>query len=815
MPVTSVVASDEVDKRSEPGFTLSFLARQPLLRNILALCLFEAAFYVAYRYAMAFSHTTPSPFWFPDSILLCALLLVRPRWWWLVLLAPLPIRLFVAVPADTPLWFLWATFAIDSGKALFTATALKHFIRNPMRFETVRDFGVYCLFAVLLAPALSAFAGAAARLPLGQELYWSGWEQWLLGDALANLIITPAIFYWVVGARENTSIGPETRWLEGALLIAGLILTSYIAFQSEGGGTAFAGSRLYAPVPFLFWAAIRFGVRGASAAILLLSCFAVAAALQGLGIFSGLSPGENGAVLQHFLVVRAAPLYLAAVLIDQKQGVERSLRESERRFRTMADSAPVLIWMSGTDRVREFFNRGWLEFTGHTLEHECQNGWEHGVHPEDLPHCVAAHDSSLQARVPYEAEYRLRHHDGDYRWILDKGVPRYAPNGAFLGYIGTALDITDRRRNEAALRASETRYREVVESQTGYVCRFLPDTTLTFVNEAYCRSCGREREQLIGTKLLDLMPERVRTLVRIQVESAALLRGPCDWEQEATLPDGSICWQHWAFHAIFNADGQVDEFQAIGHDITDRKRAEEATRNLAHATRLAVVGELTAMIAHEVNQPLCAILSNAEAAETLLTLKEPPLPEVGRILAEICKEDLRASEVIRRIRGLVRNRDIQMQPLDLNEVASGVLQLVASDAKRRRVHLRSELTSGLPLVSADRTHIEQVLLNLIVNGMDAMQNTRESARELTVATRRNGDDTVEVGVSDRGSGIPTDKMSRIFESFFTTKPDGMGLGLPIARSIIEAHRGRIWAESSPGGGATFRFTVRTVEARNS
>jgi integral membrane sensor domain MASE1 len=141
MPVTSVVVSDAVDKKSEPGLILSFLARQPLLRNTLAFCLFEAAFYVAYRYAMAFSHATPSPFWFPDSILLCALLLVRPRWWWLVLLAPLPIRLLVAVPADIPTWFLWAMFAIDSGKALFTATALKHFIRNPMRFETVRDFG--------------------------------------------------------------------------------------------------------------------------------------------------------------------------------------------------------------------------------------------------------------------------------------------------------------------------------------------------------------------------------------------------------------------------------------------------------------------------------------------------------------------------------------------------------------------------------------------------------------------------------------------------------------------------------------------------
>ncbi len=813
MPVTSVIASDAVDKKSELEYGLSFLARQPLLRNVLAFCLFEAAFYVAYRYAMAFSHATPSPFWFPDSVLLCALLLVRPRWWAPLLLATLPIRLTVAVPGDTPAWFLLATFAIDCAKAVFTAAALKHFMRNPTRFETVRDFGVYCLFAVLLAPALSAFAGAAARQALGQD-YWVAWEQWLLGDALANLIITPAFFYWIVGARREVRILLGNRWIEGALLTAGLILTSYIAFEYQGGGTGLAESRFYAPVPFLFWAAIRFGMRGASAAIVLLTCFAVAAVLHGFGIFSGLSPSEKGAALQHFLLLRAAPLYLAAVLIEQKQGVERSLRESERRFRTMADSAPVLIWMSGTDKVREFFNRGWLEFTGRTLEQERGNSWEQSVHPEDLPHCLAAHDTSLDARVSYEAEYRLRRQDGTYRWILDRGVPRYAPNGVLLGYIGTATDITDRRLNEAALRASEARYREVVESQTAFVCHFLPDSTLTFVNEAYCRSMGRQREQLIGARFLDLLPEQVRALARNQVESAASVHKPCDWEQEMTLPDGTSCWQHWVVHAIFDPNGQLDEFQAVAHDITDRKRAEEAKRNLAHATRLAVVGELTAMIAHEVNQPLCAILSNAEAAETLLSMKEPPLPEIGRILAEICKEDLRASEVIRRIRALLRKRDIQMQPLDLNDAASGVLQLVASDAKQRRIRLHGDLATGLPLVFADRTYIEQVLLNLIVNGMDAMQNSQESARELTLVTKGNGNDTVEVSVSDRGDGIPADKMSRIFESFFTTKPDGMGLGLSMARSIIEAHRGRIWAENNPGGGATIRFTVRTLNAGN-
>ena len=205
------------------------------------------------------------------------------------MLLPLPIRLFVAVPADTPPWFLWATFAIDSGKALFTATALKHFIRNPMRFETVRDFGVYCLFRSAARPALSAFAGAAARIPLGQEQYWSGWEQWLLGDALANLIITPAIFYWLWVLEENhASVGPGTRWLEGALLTAGLILTSYIAFQSEGGEDCSSPGRAMRRCRFCSGQRFSFGARGASGGHFA-PCPAsrVVAALQGVGLFPG------------------------------------------------------------------------------------------------------------------------------------------------------------------------------------------------------------------------------------------------------------------------------------------------------------------------------------------------------------------------------------------------------------------------------------------------------------------------------------------------------------------------------------------------
>ena len=254
------------------------------------------------------------------------------------------------------------------------------------------------------------------------------------------------------------------------------------------------------------------------------------------------------------------------------------------------------------------------------------------------------------------------------------------------------------------------------------------------------------------------------------------------------------------------------ELQAIGHDITDRKSAEHAHRQLAHTARLAAVGELTAMVAHEVNQPLCAILSNAEAAETLLSRENPPLDQIREIIIDIRNDDLRADEVIRGIRSLVGRREIKILPMDLNKhdrarAAAGVRRCDV-----RRVRIMRSLDETLPLVAADQAQIEQVLLNLIVNGMDAMQETAEAARELTVETRLSGADFVEVAVIDRGCGIPPERLAELFDSFFTTKADGMGVGLSIARWIVLAHGGRIWAANGAAGGAEFRFTLRTAAA---
>ena len=247
-----------------------------------------------------------------------------------------------------------------------------------------------------------------------------------------------------------------------------------------------------------------------------------------------------------------------------------------------------------------------------------------------------------------------------------------------------------------------------------------------------------------------------------------------------------------------------------------RRRAELAVERhrveLAHAGRLATMGELTASIAHEVNQPLGAILANVDAAEMLLESDNVRLEDVRQILADVRKDDLRANEVIRRLRALLGKQEMVREPVDLNDAVAEVLRLLDAEARRRQVELVTELDPARPKVLGDRVHLQQVLLNLVVNAMDAMADTHISQRRVTVRTALGPGGNVEVAVSDRGHGIAPERLPKLFDSFFTTKDRGMGLGLSIVRSIVEAHGGRIWAEANEAGGATFRFTVPAAEA---
>ena len=366
-----------------------------------------------------------------------------------------------------------------------------------------------------------------------------------------------------------------------------------------------------------------------------------------------------------------------------------------------------------------------------------------------------------------------------------------------------------RRRAEEAAIASEKRYRNVVETQTELICRYLPDSTLTFVNDAYCRYFSLTREQLIGTKFIQLIPEPARAAALNHV--ASLIENPRieTYEQEVLVPNGDTGWHQWTDHVV-QTNGHGVELQGIGRDITERKRAEQEMlqqrTELAHLSRVTMLGELSGSLAHELNQPLGAILRNTEAAELFLQESSPDLEELRAIVADIRKDDERAGAVIERIHSLVKRREIELSLIDLNVLASEVISLVRPDADSHKVRLALEPASSLPPVRGDRVQLQQVLLNLLLNAIQAVNGSATDRRQVTVCVKPAGTQ-VEVAVSDTGHGIPTDKLPHVFDPFFTTKPNGMGMGLPISRTIMQAHHGNIRAENDPVGGATFRFTL--------
>jgi PAS domain S-box-containing protein len=689
----------------------------------------------------------------------------------------------------------------NSCEALIGASLIRFLIAGRFQLLSIRHVWTFLLCGVFLGPFLSSFLDAAfVRLNRwGPGSYWEIWRIRLFSNMLTALALVPAILMLFTNdykARARVRFG---RCLEAAILALGLIVVSYEVFVRYGTGAESIPGLLYAPLPFLLWAAVRFGPGGASMAVLSTALLAIWGGAQGHGPFSGRFAEAHVISLQLFLIGTSTLLLLLGAGISDRE-------KAEERFVKAFHSNPVAMIISRLKDGQVIdANERWQELSGYTRDEII------GQRVFDLNIYTSERDRKRLAERPgfgnslSDWELKLRTKSGGVlQTILSAEVEEIGGDPCFILNI---RDITGWKRAEEALRKSEERYREVVESQTDLVCRYLPDTTLTFVNEAYCRFFGRDRDDLIGCKFIELIPREAHGLVLENIRSLSKEQSAGTIEHEVVLGNGGKRWQQWMNYAILDEEGNIGELQAIGRDITDRKLAEEARQSLAHSSRLAVVGELTAMIAHEVNQPLGAILSNADAAEMLLNSKEVPLEEIQRILVAIKQNDLRASEAVRRIRTLVRKREVENQRLDLNEVIVDVVELVAGDALKRRVRFKKDLAADLPGVRGDRVHLEQVLLNLTLNAMDAMVEVPESERRITIQTSRNGGDTIQIAIIDTGPGIGADKLPHIFESFFTTKKEGMGLGLSIARSIIEAHQGRIWAENNPGGGAAFRFEL--------
>ncbi len=428
------------------------------------------------------------------------------------------------------------------------------------------------------------------------------------------------------------------------------------------------------------------------------------------------------------------------------------------------------------------------------------------IHPDERDQTLSEVQRAQTSGLPFEGEFRVVLPDGTERWVIAKGKTISQYNGRDEHRMGVILEITK-------LKKAEEKFRLAVEASPSAIVLVNEQGKIQLINGLTEKLFGYSREELIGEPVEILVPERYRA--EPATPPSKFCGAPQAWAMGAEgdlfarRKDGSEFLTEIGLSRIYTAEGALALITVV--DITERKRVElelqRQREQLAHVNRISTVGELTTSVAHELNQPLGAILSNAEAAEMFLMADPPALNEVRDILADIRKDDQRASEVIRRMRKLLRKQELAPRSIEINEAVEDVLKLLSVAASARKVTLKFEREEALPRVWCDPVHFQQVVLNLALNGMEAMAGTAEEERQVMIRTGAGENGKVKVAVSDTGPGIPMDRFSRLFEPFFTTKKEGMGMGLSIARTIVEAHHGQIWAENNPGAGATFYFTL--------
>jgi len=436
--------------------------------------------------------------------------------------------------------------------------------------------------------------------------------------------------------------------------------------------------------------------------------------------------------------------------------------------------------------------------------------WKRMIYAPDWPTVVDAIRHAKQ-RGKVTVEYRVVWPDGTLHWLSTNGRMFFDDAGEPVRVVGFTSDVTRQKLVEEELRRSEAFLAQAQRlSRTGSFSWHVASDEITWSEQLY-----RIYELDPGTTItLDVIRTRVHpedlTLYEKMVEQARNGSDDFEWQYRLLMPDGSIKYMHAVAHLIRDGNGELEYIAAV-QDVTARRCSEEALdkarSELAHVARVMSLGALTASIAHEVNQPLSGIITNASTCLKMLDAEFPNIDGARETAKRTIRDGRRAADVITRLRALFSKKDAATELVDLNEATREVIALSRSELERNRVITRTELADELPLVTGDRVQLQQVIINLLRNGSDAMSEVDDRPRELLFKTEVDEDDCVRLSVRDVGTGFESQTLEQLFRSFYTTKADGMGIGLSVSRSIIENHGGRLWATANDGPGVTFSFSI--------
>jgi PAS domain S-box-containing protein len=498
----------------------------------------------------------------------------------------------------------------------------------------------------------------------------------------------------------------------------------------------------------------------------------------------------------------------AVIDITEAKQAEERIRRNERELRTLVEAIPAYVGTNQPDGLVDFISQSWLDYTGFSREQGMGWGWASAIHPEDFDRVLANWRAAVAAGTPVEHELRCRRADGTFHWFLYRGLPLRDDRGDVVKWYGTLTNIDALKESERALQMREHQLVGIIETIPSMLWSLWPSGEPNHLSQRLLEYFGVPFEEFVNRGWANLIhpddrEETARVFVRA-IEAGESFSAI----HRLRRADGEYRWHHAMGEPLRDPQGKIIQWYGISIDIDERKRAEDHLRDtrmkLSRASRIATVAELSASIAHELNQPLMAVLGNAQAAKRWLAANPPNLAETNTSIERVLRAIRSADETMQHIRALFKRESFEKTEADVPDMIREAVRLVHEDPKKRAVLIDCDFDGHLPTVSVDQIQIQQVVCNLILNAIEAMEGSRIPPL-LKVRAGVTDQNEMLIQVIDNGPGVDNTEM--IFDAFVTTKDKGMGIGLAVSRSIVEAHNGRLWSKNNPGGGATFSMAL--------